>query len=56
MAKPTTSFRIDAHLIKLARSLNINLNRLVEAAIAVAVKNKKCPYCGQNIAKENDDD
>ncbi len=49
--KPVKSFRIDQGLIDRAKKLEIDIPKLIEAALAKAVKDKKCPYCGSGLAK-----
>lgn len=47
--KPVKSFRIDQDLIDKARGLGIDVTKLIEAALAKAIKEKKCPYCGTSL-------
>ena len=47
--KPVKSFRIDQDLIDQAKALGIDITKLIEAALAKAVKDKKCPYCGAGL-------
>lgn len=49
--KPVKSFRIDQDLIDRAKELGIDITKLIEAALAKVVKDKKCPYCG--VRKKN---
>ncbi len=46
MEKPVLSIRIDEELVKKAKKSGINLPAFIEAALAKAIKEKKCPYCG----------
>ncbi len=45
MSKPTTSFRLDPRLVKKARDMDLDLTAILEAAIAVATRTHRCPYC-----------
>ncbi len=47
--KPVKSFRIDQGLIDEAKRLGIDVTKLIEAALAKAIKTKKCPYCGSSL-------
>lgn len=47
-AKPKYSFRLDEHLVEQAKLQNINLAKLIEATIAKAINDKRCPYCGKS--------
>ena len=51
MSKPPKSFRLDPHLLAQAEKAGLNLTFLFEAAIAKAIKDKKCPYCGSHLKK-----
>lgn len=46
MSKPVLSVRIDEELLKKARESGLDIKAIVEASLAKAVKEKKCPYCG----------
>lgn len=45
--KPVKSFRIDQKLIDEAKRLEIDVTKLIEAALAKAVNDNRCPYCGE---------
>ena len=47
MTKPVTSFRIDPNLIKKARKEGLDVTKMIEAMLAKAINDKKCPYCGK---------
>lgn len=47
MSKPPKSFRIDPELVDKAKKQGLDLTKLIEAAIAKALKDKRCPYCGK---------
>lgn len=49
--KPTRSFRIDPKLLDKAKDLNLDVTAIFESALAKAVADKRCPYCGQEIKK-----
>lgn len=51
MTKPPKSFRIDPELIDKAIKAGLPIVEIFEAALANALKTKKCPYCGQEIKK-----
>lgn len=48
--KPVKSFRIDQKILDQAKKLGLNISQIVEAAIAKAVKDKRCPFCGKKLA------
>lgn len=47
--KKTRSFRINPDILEKLKSLGIDPNEIVEAALAKAVGDKRCPYCSQKI-------
>lgn len=47
--KPVKSFRIDPKLIEDAKSKGLDITKIIEAALAKALKTKKCPYCGNSV-------
>lgn len=49
--KPNKSFRIDPELIEKAKKANLPIVEIFEAALAKALKEKKCPYCGQELKR-----
>lgn len=51
MTKPQRSFRLDPELLEKAKRAGFDLVALFEAAMAKAVKDKRCPYCGNPMKK-----
>lgn len=51
--KPTRSYRIDETLLEKAQALGLDVTMLFEAALAKAVGDKRCPYCGQELKKKS---
>lgn len=49
MEKPPRSFRIDPDLLDRAAAQGVDVTQIFEAALAKAVKDKRCPYCNQRI-------
>ena len=47
------SVRIEEELLKQAKKLGIDVTTTLEAALAQAVKDKRCPYCKQKIKEKN---
>lgn len=47
--KPNKSFRIDPILLEKAKQEHLDVVKIFEAALAKAVKDKKCPYCGSAL-------
>ena len=50
--RKTKTFRIDERLLDEVRKKGLDLNIIVEAAIARALKDKKCPYCNQKLKEK----
>jgi hypothetical protein len=50
--KKLRSFRVDEVILDALKKAGLDANRIVEAALAKAVKAKKCPYCGAPPAKK----
>jgi len=50
--KPVYSFRLDKELIDKARASNVDLAKIIEAALAKKLKTNKCPYCGAKGGKK----
>lgn len=46
MSKPTRSFRINPQLLEAARSADLDLVKLFEAAILRELNSTRCAYCG----------
>lgn len=50
--KPVKSFRIDERLLEDAKKAGLNVAQIIEAALAKALKDKRCPFCGEKIKNE----
>jgi hypothetical protein len=50
-AKEVTSIRIDPELVKKALEMGLVLSEVMKSALEKAVKEKKCPACGQKLKK-----
>lgn len=48
-AKKLRSFRVEEALLDQAQEKGLNVNEIVNAAIAAAVKDKRCPFCKSQI-------
>ena len=46
MKSEVRAFRLEAEHIEKLKQAGVNLTKLVQAAVAKAAKDKKCPYCG----------
>ena len=44
--KPARSFRISQELLDAAKEKGLDATKIMEAALAKAVKDTRCPYCG----------
>lgn len=49
MTKPVKSFRIDPVLLEKAKKAGLNVAEIIEAALAKALKEKRCPYCRKKL-------
>jgi post-segregation antitoxin (ccd killing protein) len=47
--KPTRSIRMEQELLDKVKDLGLDLTEICEAAVAKAVGDLKCPYCGQRM-------
>jgi len=50
-AKEVTSVRVDPDLKTKAEAAGLNLGQVLNEALAKALKEKKCPTCGQKIKR-----
>lgn len=50
-AKEVTSVRVDPDLKVKAEAAGLNLGQVLNEALQRALKEKKCPTCGQRIKK-----
>lgn len=47
--KEITTVRMDPEVLKKAQDLGLNVSAIMREAVEKAVKQKKCPTCGQKI-------
>lgn len=50
--KKIRSFRVYERLLEKAYDMGLDTNEIVNAALAKAVKEKKCPFCNADLSKK----
>jgi len=51
MAKPNYSVRLEEKLVDALKEKGYKLSKVIEASMAKLLRDKKCPYCNQEIKK-----